>query len=154
MRRAIICDIDQCLLDSLQPIMLKERGLATGLPEKEAWDLFYNNLHLCKRNEWCFELLEQFTKHNNVTVLFITGREERARKHTEAYFNFKHKFEYKMYMRKNGCLEPDAKVKHEILQDLVNEYEILFAIDDREPNCQVYRSFGITTLKVDSLETH
>ena len=57
-------------------------------------------------------------------------------------------------MRPNGNLEPDAKVKHKILQDVTEHYNIIFAIDDREPNCQVYRSFGITTLKVDSLELH
>ena len=151
MKKAIICDIDQCLLDSYQPIMLKERGLALGLEEKEYWNLFYDNLHLCKRNEWCFELLNRFAK-DDITVLFVTGREERARKHTEAFFNFK--FNYKLLMRPNGNLEPDAKVKHKILEDLVNNYDILFALDDREANCQVYRSFGITTLKVDSMELH
>ena len=151
MRKAIICDIDQCLLDSLQPIMIQERGLALGLADDEYWNLFYDNLHLCKKNAWCYELLNRFAK-DDITVLFITGRQEKARKQTLSYLDFK--FKYKLYMRPNGNIESDAKVKSYILKDLVNDYNILFALDDKEANCQMYRSFGITTLKVDSMELH
>ena len=151
MEKAIICDIDQCLLDSLVPIQLMGRGLDIGLLEKNYWDQFYDNLYLCKKNEWCYELLNRFAK-DDITVLFITGRQEKARKQTEAFFDFN--FKYKLYMRPNGNLDSDAKVKHKILKKLAKEYNILFALDDRESNCKVYRSFGITTLKVDSMEQH
>ena len=154
MKSAIICDIDQCLLDSLQPIMLKNIAERTGVEPQEYWDHFYNNLHLCKRNEWCFELLERFTTNNDITVLFITGREEKARKVTESFFKFKNNFKYKLYMRPNNNYDNDSDVKKEILNNIVDDYEILFALDDREDNCQVFRSFGITTLKVDSQELH
>lgn len=154
MNRAIICDIDQCLLDSLQPLLLMESGQRQGLSPTEYWDLFYNNLHLCKRNEWCFELLDKLTVNNDITVLFITGREEKARKVTESFLKFNTNFKYKLFMRPNNNFDNDYEVKKRILEAIMNYYDVIFALDDREDNCQMFRSFGITTLKVDSLELH
>lgn len=152
-QRAIICDIDECLLDSSQPLLMSQRaiikfGMDSGM------DMFYSNLHLCKRNEWCFELLERMTKNGDIVVLFITGRSETARKHTEAYLNFKNDVPYLLYMRPKESKEDDHIVKRKILERIIDDYEILFALDDRESNCCMYRSFGITTLKVDSQELH
>lgn len=152
-QRAIICDIDECLLDSSQPLMMLQRAQTTT-SSTEAWDMFYNNLHLCKRNEWCYELLEKLTTDNNIVVLFITGRAERARKHTEAYLKFKNNLSYQLFMRPDNCFEPDHVVKLEIVNELLNVYDITLALDDRESNCCIYRSLGITTLKVDSRELH
>ena len=150
MRKAIICDIDQCLLDSTIPIMMKETAKST-LPEEEAWDLFYNNLHLCKKNEWCYTLLEQMTLNTDIKVVFITGREERARKHTKAFLKFNHPIDWDLYMRPTGCLDEDAKVKRDIMNTIKDDYNWLFALDDRESNCSVFNDYGITTLKVTSL---
>ena len=153
--KAIICDIDQCLLDSLEPIALKNRALHLGtLTNEEAWDRYYNNLDLCKRNEWCFTIINQMTLIPNLMVLFITGREEKCRKATEKFFKFAHKINYKLLMRPTCSLDADWEVKEQILKDIAEDYDILFAIDDREDNCEVYRKFGITTLKATSMELH
>ncbi len=156
MKKAIICDIDQCLLDSLVPVEMKNIAKTFGhnLSESEAWNHFYDNLHLCKRNEWCFNLLENMTFCDDITIAFITGREERARKSTESYLKFSHPIDWVLYMRPNGCLDEDCDVKTKILNEIKDEYDFIFALDDREANCNVYQSFGITTLQVTSMELH
>jgi hypothetical protein len=152
MKRAIICDIDQCLLNSLVPVEMKNiaKNFGQGLTEKQIWDNFYNNLHLCKRNEWCFELIEQMTIQNDIKIIFITGREERAREATEDYFKFSHPIDWELHMRPNGCLDEDVIIKSNIMKELIGQYEFIFALDDREANCKVYQAFGITTLQVTS----
>ena len=84
MRKAIICDIDQCLLDSTIPIMMKETAKST-LPEEEAWDLFYNNLHLCKKNEWCYTLLEQMTLNTDIR-LYLSQAEKKEQENIPRLF--------------------------------------------------------------------
>lgn len=146
-RKAIICDIDLVLLDSWEPILIKENAMGR-MSDKEAWDLYYNNLDKCKRNEWCYTLIEQLSKDSGIKILFVTGREERARKDTKAFLNFKTPVDWDLYMRETGCLEPDHDVKRKIIKELMEDYDIMFAIDDRINNCKVYQECGIVPLHV------
>lgn len=149
MRKAIICDIDFCLLDSSEPAMLKQRA-DYHMNEQESWQVYYDNLHLCKRNEWCYELLEKMTHNNDIKVIFITGRSECARKATKQFFKFRHDIDWDLYMRPNNCFDADSEVKRSIMKNIYEDYDWLFALDDREDNCAMFNEFGITTLKVSS----
>ena len=146
MKQAIIIDIDSTLLDSSIPLALRDKARAEG--DDNYWDVFYNNLHLCDRNTWCYNLIDQMTLNNDLTVLFITGRQERARKSTQSFLKFKRKISFELLMRSNNDLREDEEVKFDILSDVMCRYEILFAIDDKESNCEMFKSNGIPTLKV------
>lgn len=146
MKKAIIVDIDLTLLDSIIPITLKDKAKLEG--RSDYWDEFYNNLDLVDKNSWCYQLIDQMSLINNLTVLFLTGREERARRITESFLKFKTKVNYELLMRQNGDKRDDAEIKSEYLQDILTKYEVLFAIDDKDKNCEVFKLNGIPTLKV------
>ena len=148
MKKAIIVDIDFTLLDSYIPVTLKELGDKYRDNGGSVWDEFYVNLHLCVKNDWCYILIDQMTLDNDLTVLFITGRNEKVRKQTEKFLKFAHKIKYELHMRKEDDNRKDVEVKEEILEELLTKYEVIFAIDDREDNCNLYKSYGIPTLKV------
>ena len=78
----------------------------------------------------------------------MVHREERARKDTKAFLKFKIPVDWDLYMRETGCLEPDHDVKRKIIKELMEDYDIMFAIDDRINNCKVYQECGIIPLHV------
>lgn len=150
MKKAIICDIDQCLLNSEIPIALTNRALSlSNISKEDAYNTFYRNLYLCTKNDWCYELIEQMSLDNDITILFITGRDEKCRKETESFLDFKYPVTYRLLMRPKGSLDTDAVVKDKLLRQIKDDYNILFAIDDKEENCIIYKNYGITTLKVN-----
>lgn len=148
MKKAVIIDIDFTLLDSYIPEMLKEKASKFRDKGGSIWDEFYVNLHLCVKNPWCYILIDKLTLDNELTILFITGRNEKVRKQTEKFLKFSHKVNYELHMRSQYDERTDVEVKKDILEELTKRYDIIFAIDDKEDNCLLFKSYGIAALKV------
>jgi hypothetical protein len=51
-------------------------------------------------------------------------------------------------MRETGDYRKDYEVKADILNAIIDDYDFLFAVDDKESNCQMYKNFGIQPLQV------
>lgn len=146
MKKAILCDIDGVLLDSTAAIQIQQNKLAQGVPQEESWQYYYDNLHLCIKNEWCYRLIESLAR--DYKIIFLTARDEQARKDTVPFLKFNTKVDYELYMRPHGVVDTDTSIKHKILNELMTKYEFIFAIDDRKDNCEMYRMLGIQPLHV------
>ena len=142
---AIICDIDNTLLDSSIPEYAMDQ-MTRLFDVKTGFEAFDGLAHKCIKNEWCYRLLYELTNSKTIEVLFITARGDNLRLLTESYLTFD--FNWKLFMRQSGDRRPDPIVKEEIIEQLECKYNFILAIDDKEENCAMFKSHGIPVLKV------
>lgn len=150
MKKAIICDIDGCLLNT--ELVYKEifRKNLTG---DEKWNYFHeqaNNPSIVSKNSRLFDLLNNYTKLN-YQVILLTARSFEIYHKTYEYLTLGigAKLELPLLkMRELNDRRPAHIVKQEILSELQKEYYIEFAIDDETENCEMFKRNGILTLKV------
>lgn len=137
--KAILCDIDMTTVDSSKA--MDACVLISNCEER--WNCFYGHLDLQETMQWCVDIL----KNSGLPVVFVTGRcVTYADKTIPILDTFG--IDYKLIMREEGDFRPDYVVKNEVLEKLLKTYDFVFAIDDRESNCQVFFEHGIPTLQV------
>jgi len=144
---------------------------------KPDWEAFYEAMDKDGVNQQIAEILVRFGCPNDFSlmnpsemeVLLVTGRPEKYRYTTERWLGLNNVEYSKLFMRPDflacPCGSPDycsqecaqrkpdhrpaPEVKWEIYErEIMGKYDVLFALDDDEDCCQLYRSLGITTLKV------
>ena len=130
-KKAIICDLDGTLVQN---------------PEWDGnFETFYANILAGFPVEWCELLLNSLA--DKVKIIFLTARDDKCKLQTEFQLNSWFDFPYLLYMRKKGDLREDYIIKQEYLEKLLEEYDILFCIDDNPKNCEMFSHY-IPTLKV------
>lgn len=101
-------------------------------------------------NENVIKLVKSFTKDEDCTVVFMSGRDESCKVLTKEWLvdnGFDQGF--RLLMRPEGSYEKDTKVKEDLFWDHVAEnYYIKFAIDDRPCIIRLWRELGIETFCV------
>jgi predicted kinase len=79
-----------------------------------------------------------------VEILLVSGRPEDYRKQTESWLKT-HEISYEeLFMRPSGDHRADFIVKSQILDKILETYEILFVVDDRNSVVQMWRERGLT----------
>lgn len=148
-KQAIICDIDNCFTDSRE--WLKECPQGS---DREAWDIFQDKIYLAKPNKPIIGFLTHAVNSFNIPIIFITGREDR-RNHREKTIKQIESFSEGslkvgvnsgLFMRSEFDYRPAPEIKAEILDKLSGTHDFIFAIDDEESNCDLYRSRGIPAI--------
>lgn len=83
-------------------------------------------------------------------IIFMSGREDQYRAPTERFIDqYLPDMPYELYMRTAGDMRKDSIIKGELLETHVMErFNILFALDDRNQVVQYYRSLGIPVFQV------
>lgn len=134
--KAILCDLDGTLA------LLGERSpYDASTAEEDALNHPVANILEVYNHQDVFE----------VTVILITGREDRFRPETERWLQ-KYGIEYEaLYMRKSGDQRKDTVVKREIFEKFVApKYEVLFVLEDRDQVVAMWRKeLGLTCLQVE-----
>lgn len=138
MEQVILCDIDMTILDT-SDIIRKTKDL---VPPKR-WDVFYAHLHEQKEMTWCIEIL----KRMNMPVIFLTGRCETYKDKTVPALD-RLGLNYQLIMRAVDDFREDADYKEAQVKELLEKYNIMFAIDDRVSNCKMFYKYGIPVLQV------
>lgn len=82
-------------------------------------------------------------------ILFVSGRPETHRQHTEAWLTRHGLDGYKLLlMRPAGDYRQDALVKRELYEaHIAGRYEVLFVVDDRASVVKMWRELGLTCLQ-------
>lgn len=134
--KAIICDLDGTLFDC-------EWRREKYLPN---FDKFNKNHIHDKIKQPILEILKKF--QGDCRIIFISGRDEKYRDTTERQLN-EYISNYLLFMRKNRDFRADEIIKKEIyLENLANNYNILFILDDRAKVVSMWRELGLTCLQV------
>jgi phosphoglycolate phosphatase-like HAD superfamily hydrolase len=139
MKQAVIFDIDGTIANidhRLHHIQNK--------PKK--WNDFFKECRFDKPIASTINLLKSFMARD-IHVILITGRREEEYEDT-IFWLYKHVANHlwHLQMRPIGDYRPDYELKAEIAEYLQNEYEIIFAIDDKLEVVEAYTKLGIPTL--------
>lgn len=87
------------------------------------------------------------------SVVFVSGRDEECRAETLHWIQSFYHADIELYMRGHGDDRHDAVVKREILErDLIPQYHVLGAFDDRLRVLDMWRASGIFTFSVNQRE--
>ena len=141
MKKAIIVDIDGCMLDDREIL----KYIPENIEDREGWTEFHKHLWNCKPIGYMFDIVNNY-KH---TVIFMTAREHlqsvRQMTHNSLYGVEKN---YMLLMRPAGNLKDSHEVKKELYNDYIkNDYMVEYAIDDNQANIDMWQSLGIPTFQ-------
>lgn len=152
LKKAIICDIDGVLLETKHIFEEIEKANLTGASK---WDYFNRraNDHDVEIDSRVVEFLETFA-NQGYKILFVTARSAEIWKQTRAKIDMaigqyaQNIFGYSLAMRGVDDFNASDCVKAELLQQIREKYDVLFAIDDDKSNCDMFRKNNILTLQV------
>ena len=156
MKKAIICDIDGCLLYTSH---IFDEVKAQGLEGSQKWEYFNKNANrdCVKFNYALSEILFNFY-NQGFAIILLTARVESIRNQTRSKITYENilagcNYKYSLYMRDendNGTPSHESKLKH--LKELKEKYFIILAIDDEDENCKMFQENGILTMKAINRE--
>mgnify|MGYP000571986938 CR=1 FL=1 len=100
------------------------------------------------------DLVEMFIS-SKITPVYLTARHEGMRQQTQDFLDSLDLWGDLIMSSCGSDEQPldkqfqqkQAQIKREEVQKLVQMYTVLYAVDDQEANCRMYREFGIPTLK-------
>lgn len=150
-RKAIICDIDGCLLDTDKVLKNSEEK---GYKGELKWEYFHehaNNPEFVSKNQRLFELLNKFEKEGYIIIL-LTARSIEIADDTIKYLlsgNIKlTKFPYYLG-RPLSDYRPSQEFKEDAIKELIttSNFDILFAIDDDLNNWKMFHRNGIPSFR-------
>ena len=137
MINAIICDLDGTLFDCK---WRREKFLPN-------FNEFNKNHIHDKIKKPILEILNKFKETHE--IIFISGRNEKFRNTTEDQLQ-KYINNFTLFMRKDNDFRPDEEIKKEIyFNKIINNYNILFILDDRTKVVKMWRELKLTCLQVD-----
>jgi FMN phosphatase YigB (HAD superfamily) len=142
MDKAIIVDLDGTLCDC-------EHRVHHVHKEEKDWKSFNDGMVNDDLNVWCAKLIEAMNG-NGFKTIFVTGRDENYRTHTEDWLS-KHQINYHhLHMRPVMDYRGDDEIKKEIYDnDIKDKFDVLFVVDDRLSVVKMWRSIGLVCLQCD-----
>lgn len=147
---AVVIDLDGTFVDN-------KHLLETYLPmpshvkdENQYWTDFIEESLYCKANWWCSRLIKDMLKAN-VEIIFLTSRTGsiKNRDLTKRWLDavLPEDAEYTLVMRNRGCHKPDHVSKKDLMvTNIVPYYDVIFAVDDKKENIDMFESLSIKGL--------
>lgn len=149
MKEAIICDLDGTLYDA------RDRQRVHLLGEKKDFEGFHRAAKDDQPNFWCAQLIVAMRNHG-FAIVFTSGRDDTYRAETENWIS-RHlgwkTTDYELHMRPARDYTADDILKEDwLLNRILPNYRVLFAIDDRKRVAEMWRRNGIVCLHCDKGE--
>ena len=146
--KAIICDIDGCLLDTRA--VLKEAEENTN-NEADKWRYFqtYANDRDKVGFNWTLGEVLKSLHDSGYKIIFSTVRSEAIRINTKIRLRTDLGFIGDLYMRRIGDLRPAAEVKAEHFRLIREYYDPQIAIDDEDENIKMFAENGLLVMKLN-----
>lgn len=149
MERAIIIDLDGTLVNNNQRALLY-LPMPEGVDPITHWEPFFEESLFDLPNGWCMEILNAMAK-KDFKIVFLTGRSatDRTVVSTKKWLdlNVDNSIKYELFMRPVGDERKDHLVKEEIVTTkIIPDYDILFAVDDKRSNVDMFEALGIKCL--------
>lgn len=145
-RNAIIIDLDGTLIDTQEKV--EEQNYSNT-----DWEDWIKSNLSSPVNEWCREIVKMFNQDPTVMILFVTGRDDSKTTVELTYLWLNKHLPFlgsnrsALFMRKYGDWREDHIVKQDIYDKYIEpNYNILFAIDDKQSNCEMWKRNNIPAL--------
>jgi FMN phosphatase YigB (HAD superfamily) len=141
-QKAVIIDLDGTLVNSPRPTApIKDNS-------EIDWNAWIESAKFSPANEWCKEIVMAMALQG-YAIIFLTARDggENSRKITENWITMHMPVMHKLYMRHEHDRRPDYEMKRDVfLNEIAPYYDVLFAIDDKQANVDLFRELGIAAL--------
>lgn len=148
--KAVVCDIDGCLLDvSKLYLEIHKRGLKG----QEMLDFFHenaNNPQYAEKIEGIFNLLDTFVQ-SKYKIIILTARRDIIAKPTLHYLlegGIYLDYITELIVKPEEEGVPSHIFKKKELEKLREKYDIELVIDDKYTNCATFKEMGFTVLRV------
>lgn len=86
-------------------------------------------------------------EHQNYPVIVCTGRNKAQKEVTEKWLNKYNIFPEEFYMREDGDYRNGVEVKEELINKILEKYNIVTIFEDCEPIVRRFREMGLTVLQ-------
>ena len=86
-------------------------------------------------------------EHQNYPVVVCTGRNKAQKEVTEKWLNKYNIFPEEFYMREDGDYRNGVEVKEELINKILEKYNIVTIFEDCEPIVRRFREMGLTVLQ-------
>lgn len=140
LEKIIICDIDGTLADHRHRLKYIS-GVTTD------WDAYYEDVDKDPPIIPVIKLIHAM-HHVGHAIFYFTGRTERYRSKTAAWLYQHCCPDAPLFMRETGDYRPDYILKAEMFKQQISDpNRVLFAIEDRQRVCQMWRELGILCLQ-------
>lgn len=139
----VIVDIDGTIAD------VRHRLHHIKVPRKKNWKAFFEAMDRDTPIRPIIDQVHELEREHDIIV--VTGRPEQYRRRTEKWLKQNGVRYLRLYMRPEGDHRPDYTVKAEVLRQF-RKGQIVLAIDDRAPVCDMWEKNGIRCIRVDSGE--
>ena len=138
--KIIIVDLDGTLCNHSHRTHIIDKPEIT----QKDWQDFFAIIDKDTLNVWCAEIIRRFKPDHQIALL--TGRPDRLRYKTEKWLKDNNIPWDWLMMRDDDDKRGQTIVKGEMLSQLKNEGEVLFAIDDLLDVSKLWRDNGIVCL--------
>lgn len=148
-QKAIIIDLDGTLANSSHRHHFLSGS--KGTKSASAWRLETDK---DIPNQWCIDIISGLRKED-YAIIYLTGRGDECKESTREWLNryvpgSNHEV---LLMRPAKDNRPDYVIKTEIyMRDILPNYKVVMAIDDRPGVAKMWRNLGIVCLHCDSWE--
>lgn len=151
-RAAVIVDMDGTLVDvSGIRHYVREALLPDGTYTRKSFDDFHKASILCPAHHNVIDMVEDFW-NRKYDVLVVTARGDQYRKTTTDWL-YKYAVPYtKVFMRAVGDYRADVEVKRDILKEIEQSWNVVYAIDDNPSVIQLWEENMISTFTVPGWE--
>jgi histidinol phosphatase-like enzyme len=144
-QKAIIVDVDGTIAKTPYPDAPRK---SDGTQDWNAWieTTKYSNVI-----PWCKEIVMAFY-NKGYKIIFLTARNGSAatEKATKYWLDANIGIDYELIMRSEGDKRDDFVIKREAyFKKIALKYDVLFAIDDKRVNIEMFRDLGIAALHCD-----
>ncbi len=139
----VIVDIDGTIAD------VRHRLHHIQPPRKKTWKAFFEAMDGDTPIEPMIRQVHELERKHDIIV--VTGRPEQYRRRTEKWLKQNGVHYLRLFMRPEGDHRPDYTVKATVLREF-KKGQIVLAIDDRGPVCDMWEKNGIRCIRVDSGE--
>lgn len=117
--------------------------------EVRDFDAFYDAMGRDTRNDFIADLCNMYWHKGGNFILICTGRPEAYRDMTEYWLKTENIYYDRLIMRRNNLRKcADYLVKQEMLMEILQQYDVVAAFDDRNQAVDMWRRNGITCLQV------
>lgn len=144
--KAVICDIDGCLLDSQGVLEEAELNTTNSNDKWRYFEKYANDRDKVAFNYALGDILNNL-RNGGYKIIFSTARSEAIKIGTRIRLKTELGFTGDLYMRPLDNFDSSADVKAKHLKTIRNYYDVLMAIDDDESNIKMFSESGLQTLK-------
>jgi heat shock protein HspQ len=155
MKKAIIIDIDNCWMDSR--LWISKAPMESK--DERDWDIFYKKVHLCAPNKAFISDVITLISEMDLYPIFVTSRSENVKMPTIHQIQSNSSLivgkSCLLYMRKKNIdYRSSDKVKKDIVSSLMDEYEVVYCIDDDDKNLKVFKELNIPMVIKYNISKH